>query len=366
MAYLIIAKEHIVRLVDYSDEQGPQMIMEYFPLGNLEDQHKEDPIALEESTTVLLQGLDALTYLHENEVAHRDIKPENILVQSRSPFHIKLSDFGLAKNATELVTYCGSPFYAAPEIYKTGVYTPAVDLWSLGVVVYQYIYSLPILKRKYFPKRWFDALEKSISDWDSDPMIDFMSTHMLRVNPGERSSAKDCSQRALAVFEERRTPLVTEPLWANPQCDQEPAAINEAGHSQRRNRRSASRKSSDDRNAASKRRRSTINNSRENLTISAARVQGSLKRPFPHLNARFSSAVSSGRNQAAFEAETVHNEEFVPMRGSTSAASEADTVHDGFISIGDSTPARMQVRRSKRSFAPSSTLDLQRLPSDQI
>ena len=348
MIDLILLKEHIVRYVDYSDEQGPQMIMEYFPLGNLEDQHKEDPIALEESTTVLLQGLDALTYLHENQVAHRDIKPENILVQSRSPFHIKLSDFGLAKNATQLVTYCGTPFYTAPEVYKTGKYTPAVDLWSLGVVVFQYLYGLPELKRQYSSKRWFNALKKSISDWDSDRMIDFMSTHMLKFDPKERSSARSCFQRALAIFEddlkrsdpqncsvdpseERRTPLVTEPLWENPQCDRETSAINKAGRSQRRSRRSTSRKSSGDRNAASKRRRSTINNSRESLT---------------NVNERFSNAVSSGRNQAVSEAETVRDEEFVPM--------------------GDSTPARMRVRRSKRSAAPSPIQDLQRPPSDRI
>ena len=277
---LIFVKKHIIRLVDYSDEQGPQMIMEYLPLGNLRDQHKEDPIAMEESTRVLLQGLDALAYLHENQVAHRDIKPENILVQSRLPFHIKLSDFGLAKDATQLGTYCGSPLYAAPEIYEMGTYTTAVDLWSLGVVVYEYIYGLPIKKRHYPPKKWFGVLEKSISDWYSDRMIDLISTHMLKPEPKERLSAKDCFQRALVVFhddlndsdprprsvdlsEERRTPLVTEPLWEDPQCDQEPSTVNKAGQPQRRNRGSMSSKSSSDRNAATKRRRFTRSTAHE-------------------------------------------------------------------------------------------------------
>ncbi|KAF2744334.1 kinase-like protein, partial [Sporormia fimetaria CBS 119925] len=78
-------------------------------------------------------------------IVHRDIKPENILVLSRSPFHIKLSDFGLAKAGSYLETRCGTLVYTAPEIAQycrpnsagSPRYTCAVDIWSLGVVVFQ-------------------------------------------------------------------------------------------------------------------------------------------------------------------------------------------------------------------------------------
>ena len=73
--------------------------MEYCPLGNLEDQHGNATITPVECAAILVQGTDALEYLHGKQLAHRDIKPSNILVESRQPFRLKLSDFGFAKDA---------------------------------------------------------------------------------------------------------------------------------------------------------------------------------------------------------------------------------------------------------------------------
>lgn len=77
--------------------------MEFLPLGNLACQ---DYVTEEDNLQILCQGLQALEYLHSHSppLAHRDIKPENILVQSRTPFVIKLVEFGLAKNDTTFQT----------------------------------------------------------------------------------------------------------------------------------------------------------------------------------------------------------------------------------------------------------------------
>ena len=109
------------------------MILEYIPLRDLEGHTFSDS----DSVTILRQVLSALTYLHELEhpVVHRDIKPGNILVHSRQPLHVKLSDFGLSKEGNILQTFCGTHNYLAPEVYENGTYTSAVDIWSLGVVV---------------------------------------------------------------------------------------------------------------------------------------------------------------------------------------------------------------------------------------
>ncbi|AEO65163.1 uncharacterized protein THITE_2046735, partial [Thermothielavioides terrestris NRRL 8126] len=128
-------------------EPVPRLVLEYIPLGSLEDQDEENQISIHETFEVLRQGLSALRHLHEREtpIVHRDIKPSNILVQSRTPvIHIKLSDFGFSgENEDYLKTCCGTPLYTAPEVFRGEPYNAAVDIWSLGVVVFQYAYGLP-------------------------------------------------------------------------------------------------------------------------------------------------------------------------------------------------------------------------------
>ncbi|KAI6443584.1 hypothetical protein MCOR15_011186 [Pyricularia oryzae] len=98
--------------------------------------------------------LSALRYLHSREppISHRDIKPQNILVQYHRPneIHVKFADFGLAKAAYDLKTFCGTRLWMAPEVYSRGdPYSVAVDLWSLGVVVASKECKLPKQKPAY-------------------------------------------------------------------------------------------------------------------------------------------------------------------------------------------------------------------------
>jgi serine/threonine protein kinase len=83
--------------------------------------------------------LQAVTYLHEQcRIVHRDLKPENILLDRND--HIKIIDFGFAKVYSDsshiFTSRCGSPAYVAPEVVNCGRYTAAVDIWSLGVILY--------------------------------------------------------------------------------------------------------------------------------------------------------------------------------------------------------------------------------------
>ena len=169
------------------------LVMEYLPLGNLASQ---DFITEEETLKILCQGLQALKYLHSHSppLAHRDIKPENILVQSRIPFVIKLVDFGLAKNDSSLITFCGSNEYAAPEIWERHHYTAMVDIWSLGVVVLQYGYRLPRPSKMRKGKPWCRDIVKAADDMEGegDALIDLISTRMLTMDCRRRQSASDC------------------------------------------------------------------------------------------------------------------------------------------------------------------------------
>ncbi|XP_011688993.1 PREDICTED: MAP/microtubule affinity-regulating kinase 3-like [Wasmannia auropunctata] len=111
--------------------------------GDLCTHIKEQPAGkLDENTARLYarQLVAALKHMHSKGVVHRDLKMENIVLQDERKEQIKIVDFGLSNiyaSDDPLRTHCGSPEYAAPELFVVGKrYGPEVDLWSLGVVLY--------------------------------------------------------------------------------------------------------------------------------------------------------------------------------------------------------------------------------------
>ena len=107
----------------------------------------EDDKSLPEAEVAAIakQLVSALHYLHSHRVIHRDMKPQNILVGGDRT--VKLCDFGFARamsSATLVLTSIkGTPLYMAPELVQEQPYTHAVDLWSLGVILYELAVGTP-------------------------------------------------------------------------------------------------------------------------------------------------------------------------------------------------------------------------------
>lgn len=144
---------------------------------------------------------------HERNIVHRDIKPENILVIDKE-LNIKLADFGLAKIIGEesfTTTLCGTPSYVAPEILEQSNrrrYTRAVDIWSLGVVLYICLCGFPPFSDELYSPENPYTLSQQIKMgrfdypspyWDSvgDPALDLID-RMLTVDVEKRITAEEC------------------------------------------------------------------------------------------------------------------------------------------------------------------------------
>ena len=118
------------------------LILEYAPNGTLFDiirsRHGLSEI---NSFYYFLQTLNAIYFLHLHSIIHRDLKPENLLLNEKNI--IKLCDFGwsVKLNDNKRTTFCGTVEYMAPEIIKKQKYDEAIDVWSLGVLLYELVHS---------------------------------------------------------------------------------------------------------------------------------------------------------------------------------------------------------------------------------
>ncbi|XP_029170704.1 serine/threonine-protein kinase SIK3-like isoform X2 [Nylanderia fulva] len=131
---------HIIRLYQVMEtEKMIYLVTEYAPGGEIFDHLVRNGRMLEpEARRIFRQIVLAVRYLHQQRVVHRDLKAENLLLDADN--NIKLADFGFSNEYTPgvpLNTWCGSPPYAAPEIFEGKQYDgPRADVWSLGVVLY--------------------------------------------------------------------------------------------------------------------------------------------------------------------------------------------------------------------------------------
>lgn len=90
------------------------------------------------------QILEALTYLHQQNIAYRDLKPENVLLDENG--NILLADFGISKkleNGQKTRSFVGTPEYVAPEVILERGHDKSVDVWSFGILLYEMAIGLP-------------------------------------------------------------------------------------------------------------------------------------------------------------------------------------------------------------------------------
>lgn len=176
------------------------MVLELLTGGELFDRIVSKGSYSEKEASLVIRDISsALKYLHAGGIVHRDLKPENLLYLSNSAESlIKITDFGLAKyrnTAETMTTACGTPGYVAPEVLKNEPYDKAVDMWSLGVILYILLCGFPPFYHES-TAQLYKQIKKGEYDFPDPYWTDISAeaknlvTCLLTVNPKKRITAE--------------------------------------------------------------------------------------------------------------------------------------------------------------------------------
>ena len=220
-----IKHPNCVRLFgNFEDENYCYFIMEYVPKGNLYNlikANKNKGIDKVMVAKIMRDLINAIHYLHSLNppIIHRDIKPENILLTNDN--QIKLTDFGWANYINfqdELrSTFCGTPLYLAPEMIENTGHGKNIDIWCLGVLLFELLIGIPPFSGKNREILIQNILKVNISwpknqkkeiDNDAKDLI----IKILKKNPKERITLEE---------------MVKHPFFKN-NCPQYPNYLEEA------------------------------------------------------------------------------------------------------------------------------------------
>ena len=182
----------------FEDNNFCYFIMEYIAKGNmfgLIPTDKKKRISTQLVANLIKDIISAVYFLHNMSppIIHRDIKPENVLLADN--FVAKLTDFGWSNYIQEdqkRTTVCGTPIYLAPEIIKEQGHDERVDIWCIGVLLFELTTgTVP------FPGNDIESLENNILklriQWPKEINVDAKNliSKILKLDPNARISLSD-------------------------------------------------------------------------------------------------------------------------------------------------------------------------------
>ena len=198
----IIYKIHhpnIVKLYGhFEDNIYCYLLMEYIEGGELYSyipESGEQILDTKQVASIVRDVISAIYYLHHMNppVMHRDIKPENVLINSK--LKAKLTDFGWSnyfKPGEKRNSICGTPIYLAPEMIKRIGHDEKVDIWSVGVLLFELLTGDQAWAGESIETVQYNICNLKISWPDKmNKVAEDLISKILKTNPKERLSLKD-------------------------------------------------------------------------------------------------------------------------------------------------------------------------------
>ena len=166
------------------------LILEYAARGELyKELQRCKHFSERRSATYVASLARALIYCHKKHVIHRDIKPENLLVGLKG--ELKIADFGWSVHApgNRRTTLCGTLDYLPPEMVEGREHDAAVDVWSLGVLCYEFLFGGPPFEATGHSETYKRILKVDLR-WPAAPVASdgakSLITALLKKEPRER------------------------------------------------------------------------------------------------------------------------------------------------------------------------------------
>jgi serine/threonine protein kinase len=191
---------HIIKLVNhYEDDDNLYLIMHFASKGQLYSLLKRHGRFDQRTTAQYMREIiSAVKYLHSftPPIIHRDIKPENILLDENG--RVKLADFGWSNyEDKKRQTYCGTPEYLAPEMIKKEGHDTTVDIWDLGVLMFEFLTGHPPFSGSNHTELFMNIKKHKIN-WPDDfpPLAKNLISKILKQNPKERIGLEEILQHA--------------------------------------------------------------------------------------------------------------------------------------------------------------------------
>ena len=184
---------YIIKLANhFEDDEDFCLIMQYASKGQLYSQIKRlKRLDQKQAAQYMREIISAVKYLHTRDppIIHRDIKPENVLLDSEGI--CKLADFGWSnfeEGNKQRETYCGTPEYLAPEMINKSGHDENIDIWSLGVMLFEMLTGKTPFNFKGDRNQLYNSIKTLKIVWTDDfpPLAKDLISKILRLQPKDR------------------------------------------------------------------------------------------------------------------------------------------------------------------------------------
>ena len=238
-----LSHPHIVTVIDRGSSDGNQFIVFEFVDGeNLKQLiERTGPLPIERAIEIAIEIADALAFAHAHDLVHRDVKPQNVLVDATGS--AKVTDFGIARSldvergVTQTGTVLGTSNYLSPEQASGAQVTPASDIYSLGVVLYELLTgevpfrgdNLVVVAMKHVTEHAPSLIDQRP---DIPPRLARAVEHAMEKNPEHRFASMDAfanelrrCQEDIGAFDPDRTMITGMPAVGAPQPVRRPRSL---------------------------------------------------------------------------------------------------------------------------------------------
>lgn len=195
------AHPHIVTVYAVGAHAGrPYLALEYLDGETLRERLGRGPLPLPEALRVARAVAEALAEAHRHGVIHADLKPENVVVPADG--RPRVVDFGLARFAgADGVAASGTPAYMAPERWQGAAPTPAIDVWSLGVLVHELVEGERPLSDGELAAFAYAPRPVPLGPAVAHHPVRELLQACLAVDPAARPPSEDVAQRLAALLD---------------------------------------------------------------------------------------------------------------------------------------------------------------------